>query len=318
MNSSKISNAKLITRLFNYLKVQFFLIKYSSLAILSFLFMILLGSFSEPASENLIANSTSLVHDTIKSNQINGRLNASKFQEIIDNKLIWDFYIGQSLDDVNTILSRYIQSGKIVKENVSFERNPHYFYYSPTNRTNPLTQKPYRLKTDMRFIYDNNKKLSTICLVIFSPNEWVPNDLKEYHSIEDYNKKPHGLKELEDELLNSSKESSNLKWQKRIDGIKNISFIYTQMLFEDLKQTYITLYGDPVYISKDNYPTISNNYFKDVDLLWLKDGKYIKMEFPGIYQFAEKYYLLNSSSLAPGNYEILLCSVYISTINHMM
>lgn len=267
--------------------------------------------FSCQKNENDIISKTNIVKDTLNTNELEKIITSTKTTQLVDKKLFLDFYVGQPFDSVLELQKKYIKEGRIYYKNVYWEKQQHLFINIPLEITNVTTLKKAILKTDIRFNFDNGK-LSSMMLVLFSEKNLVPNELKK-------NQKEVTLKELEDNLLNKSNSMDlDSEMEKQKSSIETISFLHVKGIYEDLKQLYVTKYGNPIYLKnelrvKNPYGDILDDKNDPLNLLWLVDGKYIKFNFTGLYSVSLEYYNSNNKSRKE---DILIGSIFYSTIEN--
>ncbi len=192
---------------------------------------------------------------------------------------------------------------------VTWEKTPHFFSNIPLEIYNETTRKESILKTDIRFNIQNGKLVS-ITLALFSERNFVPTVLKKIQ-------KKSGLKELEENLLGKSNSLDlGSEMEKQKSTIQNISYLYVNKIYEDIKQLYMSKYGSPLYIKnelrmKNPYNDTIFDKNEPLNLLWLIDGKYIKFDFSGSYSISLNYY---NSDTFNNNDDVLIGTVYYSTI----
>ena len=247
--------------------------------------------------------------DTLNTFEVENQIGNIKNTEIKNKKIYLDFYFGQPIESVILLQKKYIREGKIYMKKVEWDKTPHFFSNIPLQTTNVSTVKESKLKTDIKFNVKDGK-LTSILLELFSERNFVPNELKK-------NQKNVSLKELEDNLTNESNSmdlDSELKKQK--SKIENISFLYVNQIYLEIKELYKNKYGNPIYIKNELRikNTINDNHFDKGDpfkLLWLVDGKYIEFNYLGLYSISLDYY---NSKNNINNDDILIGSIFYNTI----
>lgn len=249
--------------------------------------------------------------DTLTSLEVEKHIASIKKTEIKNKKIYLDFYFGQSTDSVVLLQKKYIKERKIYMKKVKWDKTPHFFSNIPLEITNVTTMKKSVLKTDIRFNMENGKLVS-IMLELFSERNFVPIELKKVQ-------KNNSLKELEDNLLNKSNSMDlDSEMKKRKSYIENISYLYVNEIYVDIKQLYKSKYGNPIYIKNElriENPFNDVNYDKSdpLNLLWLIDGKYIKFNFIGSYSISLDYY--NSDDTFNSD-DVLIGSIFYNTIEN--
>jgi hypothetical protein len=246
--------------------------------------------------------------DSVSISQINSFLDTNNVV-LIDSSIFLNFKIGQTRSNVLRKLNKHITEGEISVGYENYDTLTHYYYKIPTRITNKSGNVSF--KVDVKFQFNDNV-LSQISLSLFAPYNWVPKNLKRINT-------SRSLAELETQLKSiDNSDQFNKEYNQQIESIEIIGLNYVSRLYNDVTQTYVAKYGNPIIENTNFQLQPATRISKESDLLWISKGRWISFKYSGTKIISEAYYFSNNSSKkSTEGQNIYFGTIYYTSVEEM-